>query len=89
MSSYSAPADLADHEILVGWDPDLMTFFIHVLDLTKDEDDEGYDVYWLGVSWNEVVHIEAIQVVLSIFRKAGLPHSFWHKLNAEAYHYGA
>jgi hypothetical protein len=34
-------------EVVVGWDPPLQTFFLQILDPTKDEEDEI--IHWVGM----------------------------------------
>ena len=43
-----------NHEILVGWDPPLNTYFVHVIDTTKEEDDKKRDILWIGTSPGEI-----------------------------------
>jgi hypothetical protein len=60
MSSYTFKTTNQDHEAFIGWDPMLNTFFIHVMDTAKGEDDEGYDVVWLGGNHSEVHDLDAL-----------------------------
>ena len=57
MSNYSVPQledDDRDLDIYVGWDPKLNTYYAHVIDNKKDEDDEDRDVLRIGVLTNEI-----------------------------------
>jgi len=42
------------HDVVVGWDPPLHTFFAQVLDTKVDEADDNYEVVWIGTSYGEV-----------------------------------
>lgn len=53
-----------DHEVVVGWDPPLNTFFVHIIDTSKDEEDESYDVLWVGCRFNEILDIQAIMAMV-------------------------
>lgn len=43
------------HDVVVGWDPPLHTFFAQVLDTKTDEADDNYEVVWIGTSYGEVL----------------------------------
>ncbi len=43
------------HDIVVGWDPPMHTYFAQVLDTRADESDRGYEVIWIGTSYAEVL----------------------------------
>ena len=53
MSRHTLDPHKARHEVVVGWDPPLNTFFAQVLD-TEAEDDLDYEVLWIGTSFDEV-----------------------------------
>jgi hypothetical protein len=55
MSQYSFRA--GRHEIVVGWDNPLETFFVQVWDESADEDDP---VLWAGARPGEVASVEAL-----------------------------
>jgi hypothetical protein len=61
MSNYNVPPINPKHEVMVGWDPQLNTFFAHVIDSTKAEDEWGRDVFWIGCTPNEIHGIETIK----------------------------
>lgn len=48
MSRHTIPGKNPNHKVAVGWDPPLQTYFCIILDPTKDEDDKGYTVLWVG-----------------------------------------
>lgn len=48
MSRHSIPGRNPDHDVVVGWDPPLQTYFAIILDPTLDEDDDAYTVLWVG-----------------------------------------
>jgi len=54
MSQYHLKAKDPIHTVMFGWDPPMNTFFAHVIDTEKDEDDEGRDVYWVGCHYQEI-----------------------------------
>lgn len=54
MSQYRFPTADLDHKAIIGWDPALNTFFLHVTDESKDEDDEERDVEWIGCRFGEI-----------------------------------
>lgn len=64
MSNYNIPPRDAVHEVMVGWDPQMNTFFAHVIDQTKDEDEEGRDVLWIGCDPNEIHDVEVLRAKL-------------------------
>ncbi len=52
------------HEIAVGWDRPLCTFFAHVIDTSADESDDARTVLWIGTDTGAVPDpITAIQAV--------------------------
>lgn len=58
MSNYELKAKQPDHTVSAGWDPMLDTFFAHVIDTTKSEDDDNRDVYWVGCSYQEIPDLQ-------------------------------
>jgi hypothetical protein len=60
MSNYSFKGNNPNHEVMVGWDPPLNTYFAHVLDVSKNEDDNGRDLLWIGCTPNEIHDLETI-----------------------------
>ena len=59
MSQYSFRA--AGHEIIVGWDNPLETFFVQVWDESSDADDP---VLWAGTKPKEVASVEALAALV-------------------------
>ena len=60
MSRYPLKAKDSNHEVVVGWDPPQNSFFAHVIDVSKDEDDEARDVLWIGCRYKECHRVEEI-----------------------------
>ena len=42
------------HEVVLGWDPGLATFFAQVLDTAASEESDAYEVLWIGARLQEV-----------------------------------
>lgn len=55
MSRHTIPGINPDHDVVVGWDPPLQTYFAIVIDPTKDEEDEAYNPLWLGADRYEEI----------------------------------
>ena len=53
MSRHALDPFEARHDVVVGWDSPLNTFFAQVLD-TEAGDDLDYEVLWIGTSFDEV-----------------------------------
>lgn len=70
----------------VGWDPMLNTYFLHVVDTTKDEEEEGRDVLWMGTKPNEIHDLETVDQNYRLFTKnnAGIPNSIRNEMYHEA-----
>lgn len=60
MSNYQLEPKNDNHLVMVGWDDPLNTFFIHVIDESLDEDDEGRDVLWLGCTYQEIHDVNRV-----------------------------
>lgn len=60
MSNYNIKAKRRHHTVLVGWDPMLNTYFAHVIDENKGEDEEGRDILWIGTTPNEIDDVGVI-----------------------------
>jgi hypothetical protein len=60
VSTYVKQLEEAKYEIIFGWDPMMNTFFAHVIDMSKDEDDEDRDVLWVGCTPNEILDVEVL-----------------------------
>ncbi len=68
MSRHSIPGRNADHDVVVGWDPPLQTYFAIVLDPTKDEEDAAYNPLWLGADrFAEIDRVHDLQERLRPF----------------------
>lgn len=63
MSTYECLGNNPDHEVIYGWDPAVNSYFFHVIDKTKEEDEEGYDVLWVGTTPNEILDLEELRVI--------------------------
>ena len=55
------------HEVVVGWDPPLRTFFAQVLDTAGDEEDGTYEVLWIGTRFQEVLNPATIIAAVAPF----------------------
>ena len=42
-------------EITIGWDRPLNTYFVQVLDPTRDEEEPGFEILWRGTSFGEIL----------------------------------
>jgi hypothetical protein len=82
MSHYLIPARKSKDEVRVGWDPMQNTYFAHVIDMTKDEDDEDRDVLWIGTTFNEVHSLEILEATLLEF--AVMSEDMKHQLYGDA-----
>jgi hypothetical protein len=60
MSNYTVTPKNPDHTVMVGWDAPLNTFFAHVIDEIKNEDEKGRDVYWVGCRPNEILDLQTL-----------------------------
>lgn len=72
MSNYRVYATDPKLEISAGWDPMLNTFFAHVVDTTKAEDEEGRDVLWVGCTRNEILESDKIMDALRPYTEHAL-----------------
>ncbi len=55
------------HEVVVGWDPPMGTFFAQVFDTAGDEEDGTYEVLWLGTDFHEVLNPAAVIAAVTPF----------------------
>jgi hypothetical protein len=62
MSRHTIPARDSKHSVTVGWDPPLQTYFAHVKDWTRDEEDEM--VLRVGGWFGEVQSVSALAVAI-------------------------
>jgi hypothetical protein len=60
MSSYILEATNPNIEIMVGWDPGLNTYFAHVIDTVKEEDDPSRTLAWIGTMPDHVHDVDVI-----------------------------
>lgn len=70
-----------NHEVLVGWDPGLNTYFIHVIDTTKKEDDVTRDIHWVGCTPDEIHSL--VRIYIEIVAYATVPDDMLNKLYAD------
>lgn len=42
-------------DIVIGWDRPLNTYFVQVLDPTRDEEEPGFEVLWQGTSLGAIL----------------------------------
>lgn len=75
MPSFDIPMRNAHHKANVGWDQEKNTYFLHIMDMSKEEDDQGYDVLCLGGRPNEVWDLETIDGAVRAYNGNGLPNS--------------
>jgi len=75
VSRYEVPAKDVNHNVVVGWDAPLNTYFAHVIDTLKDEDDRGRDVLWIGTTPGEIFDVAVVvrQVQPYVKRPADIP----------------
>jgi len=59
MSRYRIPSKNAKHNVYIGWDNPMQTFFAQVTDPTLDE--EHQMVFWTGGMPEEVGSVETLQ----------------------------
>lgn len=83
MSNYLVPPINPNHEVRVGWDPPLNTYFAHVIDTTKDEDDLDRDVLWSGYMPNQIHDLEEIKIAVKPY--ANIPEVILHNMYGEAH----
>ena len=55
------------HEVVVGWDRPLDTFFAQVIDTTTDEDSDAREVLWIGTDFCEVPDPAAVIAAVAPF----------------------
>jgi hypothetical protein len=61
MSRYDIEADDAVHnhlDIAIGWDRPLGTYFVQVLDPTRDEGEDGHEILWRGASFTDILAVD-------------------------------
>lgn len=82
MSQHKLPPHVAGREVLIGWDPPFGSFYVHVTDPTKDEDDVAYDLLWIGCSPGEIPAAE--EAVEAVRPFARVPDGLVDLLGADA-----
>jgi hypothetical protein len=45
-------------DIAIGWDRPLNTYFIQVLDPTRDEEEPGFEILWKGTAFGEILSVD-------------------------------
>lgn len=56
-----------DHEVVVGWDPPLRTYFAQVLDTAADEESDDFEVLWIGTGPHEVLNPATVIAAVTPF----------------------
>lgn len=80
MSRHTIPPKADHHTVVVGWDRPMGTFFAHVRDLTRDEDDQI--IVWLGGDYTDIT--ESGTLLERVERYAVIPAGLQAVLDAEA-----
>jgi hypothetical protein len=70
MSRHTIPAKDDGHEVVVGWDQPLLTFFAIVYDKSKRGTDDDI-VLWKGTRPREIYEVEDLRRVLGKYAKLG------------------
>jgi hypothetical protein len=66
MSQYFIAGYMDHHQVIVGWDQPMRTFFASVINTVAQENEEGEDVLlWLGTKYDEYKDINEIAVPLA------------------------
>ena len=55
------------HEVVVGWDPGLATFFAQVLDTAGSEEHGTYEMLWIGTGFREVLNPATVITAVAPF----------------------
>ena len=55
------------HEVAVGWDPPMRTYFAQVLDTAGNEEDGTYEVLWIGTRFQEVLNPASVVAAVAPF----------------------
>jgi len=45
-------------DIAIGWDRPLNTYFVQVLNPTRDEEEPGFEILWRGTSLGEILAVD-------------------------------
>lgn len=82
MSRHAIPGKNPAHDVVVGWDPPLQTYFCIILDPSKDEDDGGYTVLWVGADRPREV-VTAVELQDKVRGFAIIPQDVFAQLMAD------
>ena len=55
------------HEVVLGWDPPMCTYFAQVLDSTAGEESDAYEVLWIGIRFQEVLNPASVVAAVAPF----------------------
>ena len=55
------------HEVALGWDPPMRTYFAQVLDSTASEESDAYEVLWIGTRFQEVLNPATVIAAVAPF----------------------
>lgn len=66
------------HEVVVGYDPPLQSYFAQVLDTTANEESNAFEVLWIGTSLHEVLNPAAVIAAVAPF--ASVPADLFDQL---------
>jgi len=55
------------HEVAIGWDPPMETYFAQVFDTAGDEENDTYEVLWIGNRFQEVLNPAAVIAAVAPF----------------------
>lgn len=55
------------HEVAIGWDPPMHTYFAQVLDTTASEESDAYEVLWIGTRFQEVLNLATVITAVTPF----------------------
>jgi hypothetical protein len=61
VSSFDIPARSSEYRASVGWDPNLNSYFFHIVDPSRSVEDPAYKVFELGNRLNEVWSVDTIE----------------------------
>lgn len=93
MSRYSIPAIHSEHQIVVGWDSPLASFFAEVIDQSLEaaiergecsEDDVDPMLLWVGAIPGEIPTLEQLQSAIASF--ATIPNDIVEQLQSDYDH---
>jgi hypothetical protein len=64
MSRYTLTPINPTHEVVVGWDHPLLTYFLIVKDMTKENEDDSI-IRWVGTKYREIYEVDQLQLIAS------------------------